>query len=146
LSGATTVAPLVDAKWSATLEGLRARAEHDARAFLEASAWEIAWVRPVLAACPVADLVPAPGIPMLDVPVRGEPPPAVAVLALGDGWVCPGGTRADDAVVIVAGEACWSASPTCGCEARPVAPGAVLGPEPAPAPAEPPPAELPSPP
>lgn len=145
LSGAATVAPLVDAKWSATLEGLRARAEHDARAFLEASAWEVAWVRPVLAACPMVPLAPAPGIPMLDVKVRGEPAPAVAVLALGDGWVCPDATRADDAVVIVAGAACWSASPTCGCEPQPVEPGAVIGPAP---PGEPPadtPADTPAP-
>ncbi len=130
VSGAATVAPLVDAKWSARLEALRARTDRDARAFLEASAWEVAWVRPALAACPIVEPAPAPGIPMLEVPVRGEPPPAVAVLALGDGWVCPGAVRADDAVVLVPGEACWSASPTCGCEPGKVDPGAVLGPAP----------------
>lgn len=135
--GASTVAPLVDARWSAELDALAARAERDRRALLEASAWQAAWVRPALAACPVVEAAPAPGIAMLETPVRGEEDTPVAVLGLGDGWVCPGAIRAEGAVVLVLGEACWSASATCGCAPSPVDPGAVLGaavPEPAGAP------------
>lgn len=125
---AATVEPLVDARWGARLDALRDRTARATRAFTEASAWEVAWVRPALAACPAPLPSPAPGIPMLEVAARGDTPAAVAVLALGDGWVCPGAVRADDAVVLVPGEACWSASPTCGCAPERVDPGAVLGP------------------
>lgn len=129
---AATVAPLVDARWTAALDALLARAERNERAFLEASAWEVLYVRPALAACPAIDPTPRPGIAMLEVRVRGEDPAPTAILALGDGWVCTPaerrGRRADDAVVLVAGEACWSASPTCGCTPEPVEPGAILGP------------------
>jgi hypothetical protein len=133
---ASTVAPLVDARWTTELDGLLARAEHDEHAFLEASAWEATWVRPALAACPAVPLAATDGVAMAEVAVRGEPAPSTAVIGMGDGWVCPGAVRGDDAVVIVAGEACWSASPTCGCTPVPVAPGAVLGPPPPEAPVD----------
>jgi hypothetical protein len=131
LRSAPTVSPLVDSTWGRALDALQADAEREARAFVEASAWQVQYVRPVLGACVVPPPRPLPGIPMLSTPVRGVDRAPVAVLALGDGYVCPGGARADDAVVLVeGGEACWSASETCGCVARPVEPGAVLGPEP----------------
>lgn len=128
IRSAATVAPLVDATWAARLDGRLAEADRCARAILEASAWEAAFVRPVLGACPVAPLSNAPGIPMLETPVRDEPTAYVAVLAVGDGWVCPGGARAEESVVLVPGQACWSGSPTCGCTPAEVEPGAVLGP------------------
>ncbi len=62
---------------------------------------------------------------------RGAP---VAVLAPGDGWICPGALRADDAVVLLAAEsdgsakACWSASSGCGCTLETVYPGGIVGP------------------
>lgn len=125
---APTVAPLVDARWAAQLDALLAEEARQARAFQEASAWQVAYVRPWLGACPVPPLAPAAGIPMIEVPVRTEPAPAVAVLAMGDGWICPVGARGDDAVVLVPdGKACWSATQACGCTPEPVAPGAVLG-------------------
>ncbi|MFZ5479847.1 MAG: hypothetical protein ACOZNI_23990 [Myxococcota bacterium] len=127
--GAPTVSPLVDADWGKALDALDAAAAREGRAFVEASAWQVAYVRPVLGACVVAEPAPAPGVPMLTAPVRGEDAPPVAVLALGDGWVCPAKVRADDAVVLVeGGRACWSASETCGCTPERVEPGAVVGP------------------
>lgn len=128
IRSAATVAPLVSTTWTARLDRSLADADRGAAAVLEASAWEAAFVRPVLAACPVALPTNAPGIPMLDTPVRDEPAPYVAVLGLGDGWVCPGAARAEEAIVLVAGQACWSQSPTCGCTPAKVEPGAVLGP------------------
>ncbi len=127
IRAASTVAPLVDVRWTDQLDGLLADAARIERALVEASAWQAIWVRPSLAACPAVFPLPSPGIGMLETPVRGELPMPVAVLALGDGWICPGGIRADDAVVLTAREACWSASPTCGCTPTPVEPGAVLG-------------------
>lgn len=128
IRAAPTVAPLVDARWTARLDAQLAEADAAGLGLLEASAWEASFVRPTLAACPAATLVNTPGIPMLETPVRGEPEAYVAILALGDGWVCPGAARAEEAVVLVPGRACWSASPTCGCTPETVDPGAVLGP------------------
>jgi hypothetical protein len=128
IRAAATVAPLVDSAWAVRLDRRVAEADRSARAVLEASAWEAAFVRPVLGACPVSALASTPGVTMLDTPVREEPTAYVAVLALGDGWICPGGARAEESVVLVPGQACWSASPTCGCTPEKVEPGAVLGP------------------
>lgn len=125
---AATVAPLVDTAWTDRLDRRVAEADRSARAFLEASAWQAAFVRPVLGACPVTPLANTSGIPMLETPVRDVPTLYVAVLAIGDGWVCPGAARAEDSVVLVPGQACWSASPTCGCTPEHVEPGAILGP------------------
>jgi len=135
-----TVSPLVDASWGERLDPLVERADHVSRALVEASAWQERYVRPALVVCPAAAALPAPGLDLARVPVRGEAPPKVAVLAVGDGVVCPGALRADDAVVLVDGVACWDASGTCTCVPEPVLPGAVLGPalpEPEPTPAEP---------
>ncbi len=128
IRAAATVAPLVDTAWTRRLDRRLANADRSVAAELEASAWEAAFVRPTLAACPVPPLAASPGIPMLETPVRDEPVAYVAVLAIGDGWVCPGAARAEDAVTLVPGQACWSASPTCGCTAEKVEPGAILGP------------------
>ena len=127
-----TVSPLIDTRWADELDALQTRIEHEERSFLEASAWEATFVRPSLAVCPVPPVVPAAGVAMLENAARGETDRLVAVLGLGDGWVCTGdesgAQRAEEAVVLVPGRACWSASPTCGCDAEPVAPGAILGP------------------
>ncbi|MDP2309784.1 MAG: hypothetical protein Q8P18_27435 [Pseudomonadota bacterium] len=128
IRSAATVAPLVDTAWTARLDGRLTEADRSARAFLEASAWEAAFVRPILGACPIAPLANTPGITMLETPVRDAPAAYVAVLAVGDGWVCPGAARAEESVVLVPGQACWSASPTCGCTPANIEPGAVLGP------------------
>lgn len=129
IRAAPTVAPLVDARWAAQLDALDAEAARQGKAFLESSAWQTTYVRPVLGACPVPPVAADPGIEMVAASVRGEPDAPVAVLAVGDGWVCPGGIRADDAVVLVeGGAACWSASQGCGCTPVPVFPGAVVGP------------------
>ncbi len=129
--GSATVAPLVDTRWNATLDRLLTEAGSNERAFLEASAWQVSYVRPTLAACPAQTPTARSGVPMLTPRVRGEERPQIAVLALGDGWVCSPsssrGARADDAVVLVTEDACWSASPTCGCNPTPVEPGAILG-------------------
>ena len=53
----------------------------------------------------------------------------MAALAVGEGWICPGLQRAENAVVLVRnGRACWSPSDDCSCDIRPIAPGVVLGP------------------
>ncbi len=129
---AATAAPLVDGAWAASLDALVAETERQGRAILEASAWQVTYVRPSLAACPVAQPVTAAGVSMLEASVRRDVPSLVAVLATGDGWICdglgPSSVRAEEAVVLVDGAVCWSASPTCGCTPFVVAPGAVVGP------------------
>lgn len=125
---APTVAPLVDTRWAGALETMFAEATSQAKAMLEASAWQATWVRPTLGACPIEPAHLSEG-------VRDEPLAAVqdrelptAVLALGDGWVCPQAARADDAIVLVkGGKACFSPDHACSCEPAPVRPGAVLG-------------------
>lgn len=129
IRGAPTVSPLVDGGWATALDALAARAVVAEATWREASAWQARYVRPTLQACPVPPLGAAPGFPVPVVRARGEEEPMIAVLALGDGWVCPSPQRADDAVVLVEGpQACWSASTPCACEPVDVAPGAVLAP------------------
>jgi hypothetical protein len=139
---APTVAPLVDARWSARIGARVSGAEAQERAFLEAGAWQAAWVRPELDRCPAPPAMPAQGIATLEVRVREAPLPDVAVIGLGDGWICAPGlrpTRAEDSLVLIpttpegAPRACWSAEAGCGCTMAPVLPGALLG-----APVEPP--------
>lgn len=129
LRAAPTVAPLVDAARGARIAGARARVDAQVSAFLQASAWEVAYVRPVLSACPLAGPGLSAGVASLPVPARDDPPRPVAVIGRGAGFVCPQGTPADDAVVLVnGGEACWAPDATCTCEPVAVYPGAVLGP------------------
>lgn len=170
LRAASTVAPLVDARWAERLKQRFAAEASGTRAFVEASVWQSQFVRPALAACgatsPVpdaaagaddaADAAPADAPAGTDAPVDAPaaPPPngealrftyerghraaPVAILAEGDGWICPGGSgpavRADDAVVLLdaaadgSASACWAASTACGCAASTVYPGGVLGP------------------
>ncbi len=157
---AATAAPLVDDRWAERLRVLIERDNTDERAFMEASAWQSKFVRPLLDSCltrvePKPAAAPEPEHPgeepladayddgSASLPngeqlafswERGRRPTPVAVLATGDGWVCPGAIRADDAVVLLPANAsgdalaCWSASPSCGCDALPVYPGGVLGP------------------
>lgn len=159
---AATVAPLVDGRWAERLRLLLERDDLDERAFMEASAWQSKFVRPWLDTC--ADRVAPPAVPVEPVEQaaedgsadsyddgsaslpngeqlpfvweRGRRATPVAVLATGDGYVCPGAIRADDAVVLLpvdaSGDAlaCWSASTSCGCDPLPVYPGGVLGPPP----------------
>lgn len=158
IRSAATVAPLIDARWAEALQGKLNAEEAGTRAFVEASVWQATFVRPVLTSCGsqpvlVGDLSGLSGLPGVS-GVSGEPePPAppngesltfvwerghrgapVAVLAPGDGWVCPGSLRADDAVLLLAAEpdgatkACWSASSGCGCTPETVYPGGVVGP------------------
>lgn len=144
---AATVAPLVDDRWAARLRGLLDQDVLGERAFVEASVWQARFVRPLLETCP-AEPPPAPVV-VSDEPVSAEAEPPngedlsfvwerghratpVAVLAIGDGYVCPGAIRADDAIVLLPPEptgearACWSASSNCGCELGAVYPGGVL--------------------
>jgi len=156
---AATVAPLVDDRWAERLRQLLERDDSDERAFMEASAWQSKFVRPLLDTCPEkaapaaeAEPVRPPETDVLTdtyddgsaslpngeqlafVWERGRRATPVAVLATGDGWVCPGALRADDAIVLLpvspTGDAlaCWSASNSCGCDPLPVYPGGVLGP------------------
>ncbi len=153
IRAAATVAPLVDTRWADRLRSLLERDESGLRAFLEASVWQAQFVRPVLAMCaarvtapvvakpeaaPPEDAaaveLPAPpnGEALTFVWERGHTRELVAALAVGDGWICPGSVRADDAVVLLVAEpdgaarACWSASSSCGCAPGAVYPGGVL--------------------
>jgi hypothetical protein len=132
---APTVSPLVDERWTARLVALEAEAARQGKAEVEAGAWQRTYVRPFLAACPVPELRPMDGVAMAQVSAKGEDPLPVAVLGMGDGYVCLGAEpaearRADDGVVMVpGGRACWARNASCGCTPEPVEPGAVLGPE-----------------
>lgn len=129
LRAVPTVHPLVDARGAARLDALADRADRAVASFLEASAWQERFVRPELARCPLTPLTAHEGQVVRSIAARTDTVAPIAVLAAGDGWLCPIGTRADDAVVLVPdGKACWSASPTCGCTPTAVAPGAVVGP------------------
>lgn len=162
IRSAATAAPLVDAVWAERLRGILDEDGRGGRAFLEASVWQARFVRPLLAACtppeaapqpepePEPELVRSEGIPDDRVDEAPAPPPngealafvwekghvldPVAVLAAGDGWICPGSIRADDAIVLIDPEpdgsarACWSASSSCGCAAEAIWPGGVLSP------------------
>lgn len=125
-----TVSPLIDAAWATTLDGLMADTAAQELAFLQASAWQAAYVRPVLAACPVVEASVQWGIPALHVAVENAPELPVAVLGIGDGFICPERLRAEGGVVLASsGRACWATTVACDCEALPVDPGAILGPE-----------------
>ncbi len=160
IRSATTVAPLVDARWADALQKKLDAEDVGSRAFVEAGVWQATFVRPVLTSCgsqptmtpvPVAPGsedgadeagmegsepdAPAPnGEALTFVWERGHRGAPVAVLAPGDGWVCPGALRADDAVLLIPAEpdgsakACWSASSGCGCALETVYPGGVVGP------------------
>lgn len=130
LRQAPTIAPLLDAGWSTRLDDLDTRAQVSLAAWREASAWQGRYVRPLLQACPAPPVVPAPGYALESIRAQGERAPHTAILAQGDGWVCPTAVRADDAIVLIDGaSACWSAGTPCGCEPHEVLPGAILGPE-----------------
>ncbi|MBM4393877.1 MAG: hypothetical protein FJ090_22345, partial [Deltaproteobacteria bacterium] len=134
LRAVATVAPLVDEARGLRIGEALDAADAQALAFLQASAWQVAYVRPVLGACPLAGEGLDAGLATGPLPARGDVPLPVAVLARGAGFVCPGAIPADDAVVLVAAEpggaarACWAADATCACEVVEVFPGAVLGP------------------
>lgn len=131
--GSPVAAPLIDADWGRRLDALLAEADTARAAFLEASAWQARFVRPVLATCPAPELAPAPGFTGELPAVRGSAADPIAVLGFGDGVVCPGALPADGSVLLLpAPSACWEVGPGCACEAAPVAPGAVLGPAPEP--------------
>lgn len=128
--GQPTVAPLIDAAWAQALDGLMADTAAQDLAFLQASAWQAAYVRPVLAACPVVEASVQWGIPALRAAVEDAPDLPVAVLGIGEGFICPERVRAEGGVVLASsGRACWATTMACDCEATPVEPGAVLGPE-----------------
>jgi hypothetical protein len=124
-----TVAPLVDARKRAELTALLARVEAESASFLQASAWEVAFVRPVLSACPIAGVGLSSGVSASPVLARNDQPLPIAVLAMGSGFVCPAGVRAEESVVLVQdGQACWAPDAGCACTPEAVYPGAVLGP------------------
>lgn len=126
LLDAPTVTPLLEPAARARAEALLARADADARLYLEASAWQARFLTPGASRCPAA-LAVAPGLPRTE-PDRERAAPAVAFAAVGGGRVCPMDQPADGGVFVApAGRACWSAD-ACGCEPQPVLPGAVLGP------------------
>ena len=129
LQQAPTVSPLITPDRQAELSELYRAIEKEKVVFLEASAWQSRYVRPVLTACPAWELTPTGGVESGKTITRDEDVLPVAVLALGDGYVCPGGQRAEGAVVLArSGRACWSETAGCNCEVVPVLPGAVLGP------------------
>ena len=162
MRAAATVAPLVDSVWAGRLKAALDQDALGGRAFVEASVWQARFIRPMLAECAGKTQVPLPsgadagpqeglidaGTPddrvdeSASAPSNGEAlafvwagghvNPPVAVLAAGDGWICPGAVRADDAIVLLpaardgSAAACWSASSSCSCTAEPVWPGGVV--------------------
>lgn len=129
LQAAPTVSPLVVGEAGVALGARLASADALVARFIQGSAWEVAYVRPVLAACPIAGAGLDDGVNNPPLRAKAEGSGLVAVLASGDGVVCPGGVRADDAVVLLQdGQGCWAPDATCACEPRTMFPGAVLGP------------------
>ena len=124
-----TVAPLVDERRRTEIGAVIARVDAQAASLLQASAWQVAYVRPVLAACPIAGVGLDGGASESPLLARQDDVLPVAVLAMADGFVCPAALRADEAIVMVdSGFACWGADATCACTPVAVWPGAVLGP------------------
>jgi hypothetical protein len=129
LSKEPTLLPLLNASRSQEITELIADVERESVIFLEASAWEAQYIRPLIAQCPYQEARLMPGMDSEQLLAADEDSLPVAILALGSGYICPGGQRADGAVVLArSGRACWSVTPDCSCEIRPVLPGAVLGP------------------
>ncbi|GDX83051.1 hypothetical protein LBMAG42_48620 [Deltaproteobacteria bacterium] len=129
LQAAPTVAPLVAGDAGLALGSRLEAADALVARFIQGSAWEVAYVRPILAACPIAGAGLDDGVNNPPLRAKAEGSGLVAVLASGDGVVCPGAVRADDAVVLLkGGQGCWAPDATCACEPRAVFPGAVLGP------------------
>ena len=124
-----TTSPLIDDAWSARLDELLVLADREEKAWLESSAWELGYVRPWLAACPYAAPALHPGLPSRQVLARQDLDLPTAILAVGDGWICPGRIRADDGVVFLdTPRACWAPDANCGCDPATIDAGAVLGP------------------
>ncbi len=129
LRAAATVAPLLDTARAERIAGSMAAARTQVSRFLQASAWQVAYVRPVLSACPLAGPGLSTGVVDAAVIARTDAVRPVAVMARAAGFVCPQGSPADDAIVLVnGGVACWAPDATCTCEPTTVFPGAVLGP------------------
>jgi hypothetical protein len=129
LRAAPTISPLLVGAAGERLDDQLAAGDAHVAAFLQASAWQEAYVRPTLAACPITGEGLSAGVDRQPLAARGEQVDLVAVIARGDGVICPGAVRADDAVVLVTGgQACWAPDATCACEPAPVFPGAMLGP------------------
>lgn len=124
LVASPTVVPVVDAERRAGIDALMARVDSQEQGWLELVAWS---ARARLQDCGVG-LRPSPGLPDATVRPEGERRAAVAVTAVGGGFLCPLGAPADGAVAVVAGAACWAEQSFCGCDPAPVEPGAVLGP------------------
>lgn len=161
---APTVVPVLDEAAKRRSDGLLERINRELARWNELRAWHHRFVEPVISTCAAragapawraTEPAPAAGIaPSLDC-AAGECPPAVAILALGTGRVCPSGQVAWGRVVIVrGGVACVEAtggaegradasigepdataaprpSSGCSCAPAPVLPAAVLAPAPA---------------
>lgn len=131
-----TVRPLLDPETNHRILSLLTRVDDLVRRYPEAASWQEAYVEPMLRGCEPA-LVPAAG--MADAaPVAAKEgfvasernarkSALVAVIAFGEGWLCPGAVPAAG-VMLVAGEVCYSASESCDCTPAPVSPATVLGP------------------
>ncbi len=129
LQAAPTISPLLTGAAGERLDARLGRADAQVARFLQSSAWEEAYVRPALAACPLTGEGLSAGEANLPLLAAGEGGGLVALVGRGDGYVCPGAIRADDAVVLVReGSACWAPDSTCACTPAAVFPGAVLGP------------------
>lgn len=125
LRSAATVEPLIDGAMAARIDALAARIARLEATYLEAAEWHARHVVPLTKRCEL-ELRPGAG---LDVALpRATAASPIAVLAVGDGLVCPAGIRAPAVVLVKDGLACYGAA-DCSCEPAPVPPAAVLGPE-----------------
>lgn len=130
ISQANTVLPIIDTDRKRAIDDLLKRSREQEAAWLEFVSW-MNQERPGVCGL---DLEPGRGLPDPLVHGEGEERGAVAVLTLGSGYVCAGGSPSRDGVpitkqvVVVQGPVCWSAEPACDCKPEEQDPAAVLGP------------------
>jgi hypothetical protein len=118
-AAAPTARPIAPEGQDATIARLRARIERDEIRYLEAAAWQ----RSMLPKRCIEDLDTAPGLAALD----GSEDSSWAVIALGDGVLCPGDLPAHGSVYVLnTPRACVSPAP-CACPPALIETGAAVG-------------------
>ncbi len=129
ISEAPTVAPIVFGARSDRVKRLLAATRTLVRTHIEMAAWHGRFVAPRwLRLKSPPELRAGPGWPALAPLAADDQKPKVAVVGIGGGTICPDGVPANGTTVVLRNEAACYGGRDCTCIARPVFPGAVLGP------------------
>jgi hypothetical protein len=123
MADSPTIAPLLSSTLGARARDLTAVAGGLVERHLEAAAWQARYVQRRTGRCRW-EPSPEPGVPDAFPELADSP---VAVYALAEGVICPGGEALPGGLLLVsAGLACVG-EVTCDCVPAPVLPGAIIG-------------------